>query len=246
MKIDLSKVQTTTSGNTSTAIPKITPTFDASITTASTTETTTATESHGITYDTSVTSPATNESENSGFSVTFTSGVSYNLDKLISEKQRNSSSCPLIVKVDQKNENDAKIIETIVKLMLTDYEIPFSLDKTASDYYKNQVSLIPDYYNVFDSYFNKLYGYYQSQYTALYEGSVSLSLVVENIQGIQHTELLEQLTTGISDEATGVSPYLNKTKVQWEMGTQDSDSTSDSTAVDEISALTDKVQTLTS
>ena len=247
MKIDLTKVKSTTSGNTS---PKaITPSFTedvAASAAAYTSNTASAPAAAGISYDTSVTSPASNESENSGFSLTFTSGANYNLDQLISEKRRNSSTCPLILKLDTKSENDEKIVSIIVHLMLSDYLVEYSDDESSGIYYKNQVSQIPDYYNVFDYYFNKLYGYYYSKLTNLQEGSIGLSTIIETISTITHAELLQQLTTGIKSDAADSSDYLNKTKVEWEYGTQaksDDDSTKNDIdkIKDEISALNEKL-----
>jgi hypothetical protein len=242
MKIDLSKVKSTTSGNTSPIA--ITPVFESSVVSeasAYTDNTATTASSTGIKYDTSVTSPASNESENSGFSLTFTSGVNYDLDTLISEKKRNSSSCPLILKVDTKNENDEKIIFAIVHLILNDYIVQYSDDETSDIYYKNQISKVPDYYNVFDYYFNKLYGYYNSKLSSLQDGSISLSTILETINTITHAELLAQLTTGVESSAAETSDYLNKTKVEWELGTQDS---SDSTTKTDIDKLKDEMSAL--
>lgn len=239
MKIDLSKIKSTTSANTTTS--PIVPKFDADVTAqaaAYTDNTSVASASTGISYDSSVTSPASNESENKGFSLTFTSGATYDLDALIAEKRRNSTTCPLILKLDTANENDAYILKTITELILDDYLVEYNEDESSDVYYKKQITKVPDYYNVFDYYFNKLYGYYVS---AKKEGEIGLNTIVENINGIKHSEILAYLTTGVSETAASQSDYNNKTKVEWEYGTKSED---DTTAKTEIETLKAKIASL--
>ena len=148
-----------------------------------------------------------------GFSLSFTEGKEYNLDDIIFKKRRDNDKCPLIVKVDLNNANDAEVIKLITKLILSDYGI----ENVTDDNYKTLINDVPNFYSVFDLYFNRYYTlYYNELYNKVANGSISISTALEEI-AYKH-DYIDDLLSEASDTRAYANVF-NRPKVVYEYGT---------------------------
>jgi len=237
MKLNLNKLSSTANASTDSSVNKLN--LDALKTSATTeTETTTTTTKPKLNLvavasaQTSTTPQPTNtptvndqtvretESSLNAFSISFTEGVEYDLDEIIFSKRRDNANCPLIVQVRDDNENDEKIVKAITKLILHDYNITFDPNDTvtASNYYKKVVYKVPDFYTVFDTYFNRYYDIYYKQITGVQEGALSLDTVIETIQST-HDEIYANLLNKEETISLYTSLSGSKAQVEYDFGT---------------------------
>ncbi len=151
-------------------------------------------------------------SEERAFTLSFTDGATYNLDDIIYKKRRDNADCPLIVNVQDNDPNDDAVIGQITKLILSDYGIAYT-----NENYKEQVAYVPLFESVFTNYFNTYYEIFNKQRTQLYEGSISLTSVLEEI--VSYHESLVNAMVGENTRTYANTESYNKPKIEWEYGT---------------------------
>jgi hypothetical protein len=171
-------------------------------------------------------SAATNEetpaeqAESKGITLVFTEGVEYDLDEIVAIKRRDNANVPLILKVDKENEYDGEIIKDIQRLILTDYGVDYSEDPGADTYLEKAevIDKVPDYYYVFDEYFNRYYAYYYNNYKDKTTGGISIGLeAIKDAISSYHTSYLDLIGNGTA--ANAVMTADNKARIDYEIGT---------------------------
>lgn len=164
--------------------------------------------------------------ENKGITLVFTEGVEYDLDEIVALKRRDNANVPLILKVDSDNEYDEEIIKDIQRLILADYGVAYSEDPNADDYLgkASVIDQVPNYYYLFDEYFNRYYSYYYNNYKDKTTGGISIS-----IDAIK--ESISEYHSSYADLAGNSYSYAssnadNKARIDYEIGTLPTDGTS--------------------
>lgn len=184
---------------------------------------------------------ASKEADPASYDLKFTEGETYDLDEIIFAKRRDNADCPLIVKYNDDNTADAKILESIVKLILSDYGVTWddNVTKDNPSYYTNVVYKVPDFYTIFTTYFNRYYIIYYNSINGILEGALSLSSVIETIQ-TSHDNVYANVLSDDYDDITAYTETDNKSKVEWDYGTLPDDGRYDFSDNSSASAVVEK------
>lgn len=176
------------------------------------------------------------------FTLEFTEGEEYDLDDIIIAKKRDNADSPLILKVNTASSNDTAVIKAITGLIFSDYglvsgvDYDMSMEDTDSKlYYKNAITKIPEFYEVFTTYFNRYYSIYYNKLNAGSLGSLSVSSVIEEIQTV-HDNLYGSLLTK-NTPATNASfadSFYNKPQVEYDFGSLPTDKTGSGVDFDDM------------
>ena len=116
----------------------------------------------------------------------------------------------------------------------TDYNMKIT-DTNSSLYYKNAVTKIPDFYDVFTIYFNRYYNIYYNKLNAGSLGTLSLTSVIEEIQSV-HDNVYGSLFNANTPatNAQFADSFYNKPQVEYEMGSMPTDTNGNATGFDDL------------
>ena len=182
------------------------------------------------------------QTTNNSFDIIFTEGEVYNLDDIIAAKKRDNADSPLILKVNKDSDSDTEVLKAITELIFIDYGLKSGTDydmkitdTNSSLYYKNAVTKIPDFYDVFTIYFNRYYNIYYNKLNAGSLGTLSLTSVIEEIQSV-HDNVYGSLFTANTPatNAQFADSFYNKPQVEYEMGSMPTDTNGNATGFDDL------------
>jgi hypothetical protein len=138
-------------------------------------------------------------SSSGGFTLTFTSGKEYDLDKIIASIRRDNSEKALIMKVNIESE----LVQAIIDRCIEELKIMYHADS---------LELILDYKNIFNNYFEEKFDEYRDEAAraGISEGELLINEAQDKIE-VTNADLIRYLLSD-KPKSGAVKPILDHSK----------------------------------